>query len=531
MENNKLSKETLKNMPNEALIEIILLLQNNVEQLNHNVELLTEQIKINNQRKFGRSAETASTLFEVQQFDLAFNEAEATVDETVEEPTVEQLPKKKKKQKGKKENDLKKITNHREVIIEMTDEELNEKYGKGKWKKLPMETVVKLEHHPAYFEVVTYKIGVYAKNDNETIVRAERPQELLPGSIITPSLMSSILFAKYVNAVPLYRQEQAYQSNDVFISRQNMANWTIKMSELYLNAYYDEMKKEMMNEKILNVDETPFLVTKDGRKAGSKSYMWVYRSSNEKKIVLYDYQLTRKAEHPRQFLMNYYGVVVSDGYAAYHQLEKQHPEKFKVAGCWAHLKRIFATVIKSVGQEVSKGTVAETASLKIAKIYHMDNKGKDMTFEEREKYRQEIIKPLVDEFFEWAKVTQPKVPANSETGKGLQYAINQEPYLRTFLTNPIIPLDNNAAERSIRPFCLGKKNWVMIDTIRGAQASAVIYSIVETAKANDLKIYDYLKYLLEELPKYITTSKSEITSKLFPWSDDFPQELRKATDK
>lgn len=529
MENIKLSKEVLKSMPNDALIEIILLLQNNVEQLNHNIELLTEQIKINNQRKFGRSTEITSSLFEVQQFDLAFNEAEATVDETVEEPTEKQLPK--KKQKGAKENSLKKITNHREVLIEMTDTELNEKYGEGKWKKLPMETIVKLEHHPAYFEVVTYKIGVYAKNDNETIVRAEKPKELLPGSIVTPSLMSSILFAKYVNAVPLYRQEQAYQSSDVFISRQNMANWTIKMSDLYFKVYYDEMKKEILKEEILNVDETPFHVTKDGRKAGSKSFMWVYRSSHEKEIVLYDYQLTRQAQHLQRFLKNYTGIITSDGYAAYHKLAKEHPEQFQVAGCWSHLKRIFATTIKSVGKEASKGTVTETAALKISRLYHMDNKGKDMTLEKRKQYRQEIIKPIVDEFFEWAKINYPKVPTNSETGKGLQYAINQEQYLRVFLTNPIIPLDNNAAERSIRPFCLGKKNWVMIDTIQGAQASAVIYSIVETAKANDLKIYDYIKYLLEELPKYVNTFNSELPTKLFPWSPDFPQEIRKATDK
>lgn len=125
----------------------------------------------------------------------------------------------------------------------------------------------------------------------------------------------------------------------------------------------------------------------------------------------------------------------------------------------------------------------------------------------------------------------PQLPTNSETGKGLQYAINQEPCLRTFLTNPIIPLDNNTAKRSIRPFCLGKKNWGMIDTIQGAHASAVIYSIVETAKTNDLKIYDYLKYLLEDLSKYVTTSKSEMPSKLFSWLTYFPQELRKATNK
>lgn len=526
MENVKLSKETLKNMSNEALVEVVLLLQNNIEQLNHNIELLTEQLKINNQRKYGRSSETASSMFEQQQFDFAFNEAEASVDESAEEPTVKQLPK--KKQKGAKENNLKKITNHREVLIEMTDDELNKKYGEGKWKKLPMETIVKLEHHPAYFEVVTYKIGVYAKNDNETIVRAERPQELLPGSIVTPSLISSILFAKYVNAVPLYRQEQAYQNNDVFISRQNMANWTIKMSEMYFNSYYKEMKKELVKEEILNVDETPFLVTKDGRPAGSQSYMWVYRSSNNKKMVLYDYKHTRNSEYPLEYLNGYKGIIVCDGFSGYHKIGREHPEQFQIAGCWVHLKRIFATIIKSIGEEKAKGTVAEKATKKISYLYHMDNKGEDMKQEERKKYRQEIIKPIVDEFFEWAKAIYSKVPSQSETGKGLQYAINQEKYLRLFLTNPIIPLDNNAAERSIRPFCLGKKNWVMIDTIRGAEASAVIYSIVETAKANNLKIYDYINYLLEELPKYTNIPNSELPSKLFPWSDDFPQELRKA---
>lgn len=527
MEEIEFTDELLKQMPHEALRKIILMLQQDVKQLNKNVELLNEHIKVMNQRTYGRKTEKTSELFEMQQLDLAFNEAEFTEDETVSEPTVENLPKK-KKEKGHKENSLKKITNHREVLIELTVEQLNEKYGESKWKKLPYETIVKLEHHPACFEVVTYKIGVYAKNDNETIIRAEKPKELIPGSIATPSLVASIMFGKYVNALPLYRQEQAYKANDVFINRQTMANWTIKVAEKYLKPLWEVFKKEMVDSKLIGADETPCLVNKDGRSAGSKSYMWVYRSDEEKNIVLYDYQKTRKEEHPREFLEAYHGILTTDGYQVYHTLEAKNPDKFIVSGCWEHLKRKFAVEVKAIGKQKAKGTLAEQAALKISNLYHIDNKGKDLTNEERAEYRQNIVKPFVDEFFAWVRDNIKKVPEKSETGTAFKYALNQEKYLRVFLTNPIIPMDNNAAERAIRPFCIGKKNWIFMDTLKGAEASAIIYSIVETAKANNLRLYDYLKYILEELPNYVG-AKSEIPPKLLPWAEDLPVELKKTT--
>ena len=527
MEQMKFTEDLLKQMPQEALIQLVLMLQQNINQLNKNVELLTEQIKIMNQRNYGRKTEKASELFELQHLDLTFNEAECTADESEPEPTIENLPKK-KKEKGHKENSLKKITNHREVLIEMTDEELNVKYGEGKWKKLPYETIVKLEHHPACFEVVTYKIGVYAKDDNQTIVRAEKPKELIPGSIATPSLVASIMFGKYVNALPLYRQEQAYKANDVNISRQTMANWTINVGFTYLKPLWETLKKEMMDSPIINADETPCLVNKDGRAAGSKSYMWVYRSDEKKKIVVYDYQRTRKEEHPREFLADYSGILTTDGYQVYHTLENNNPDKFIVAGCYEHLKRKFAIEVKAIGKQKVKGTLAEQAVLKIANLYHIDNKGKDLPLEERKEYRQKIVAPFVDEFFSWVRENIDKVPSKSETGKGFSYALNQEKYLRVFLTNPIIPMDNNAAERAIRPFCIGKKNWLFMDTLKGAEASAIIYSIVETAKANNLRLYDYLRYILEELPNYVDGAKNEIPSNLLPWSEDLPIELRKS---
>lgn len=532
MENSKLTRDTLKNMPSDALVEIILMLQNNIEQLNRNVELLTEQIKISNQRKYGRSTETAPTLFEQQELDLIFNEVEKLCDsfDKVEEPVIDEVIRSKRGRKSKMDN-LKKITNKREVLIELTEEELNNKYGTGKWKKLPYEIITKLEHHPEMFEVVTYKIGVYSKNDNQTIVRAERPLDLKPGSIVTPSLMAGIMFSKYVNAMPLYRYEKSLSLNDVFISRQNMANWTISVGLKYLEPFYNEMKKELIKGSIIHADETPFDVTKDGRKAGSHSYMWVYRSnSNDSSnpVILYDYQHTRKAEHPKNFLVDYNGVLVTDGYQVYHSLEKQNPDKFKVAGCWVHLKRRFATVTKATS---AKGSIAEKAALMISKIYHEDHSGAALDDKKRLEHRQNKVKPLVDEFFVWVKEVKPTVAAQSETGKGLTYAINQETFLRTFLENPLIPMDNNAAEIAIRPFTIGRKNWVLVDTPRGAKVSAIIYSLTETAKANNLKVYYYLKYLLEELPKYVNDLSYSIPEELMPWSKSLPQELFKELKK
>ena len=218
-----MKEEELINLDKKILVEMVLSLQETIDQLSGNMNLLLEQIKLMNSRSFSNKAETASSLNASWSSILYFNEAEALCDEETDEPAIETVVRK-KKQKGHKEEFLKKITNHRDIELYLTDDELNNKYGKGKWKKLPDEIISKLEHHPASFEVVNYHIGVYAADDNQTIIRALKPAELIPGSIVTPSLLSSIIFAKYVNGVPLYRQEKAFENSDIFLSRTNMAN-------------------------------------------------------------------------------------------------------------------------------------------------------------------------------------------------------------------------------------------------------------------------------------------------------------------
>ena len=349
MEMKKLSEEEVESLPKDIIIKLFMSMQSSVESLEATIKLLSEQIKIMNQRSFGRSTEKQSSgIFE--QLELGFNEPEVLFDLLQPEPTLEEAAPR-KKAKGKRASDIQKITNHREEYIELSEEELNERFGKSGWKRLPYQIITKLEHIPASFEAVTYKIGVYAAKDNQTIIRAQKPVELWPNSIATPSLVSSIIWGKYVNAVPLYRQEKTYQENQINISRSTMANWMIQASDNYFIHFYDRLKEEMIKQDILHADETPFEVSKDGRKAGSKSYMWVYRTGaheEEKRIVLYDYRSTRSHEHPQRFLEGFRGTLVCDGYSAYHQLAKEDPESFTVAGCWTHLKRKFTTLIKAV---------------------------------------------------------------------------------------------------------------------------------------------------------------------------------------
>ncbi len=527
MSDVNLSEKELDRMPKEALVAMIMGLQSTVSELNRTVQILSEQVRVMTQRNYGRKTEQVSAL--QMELELAFNDVEFTADPGEPEPSLEEAAPRKTRPAGKRAEDIKKITNHRTVQVKLSKEELDKMFGEGKWKELPPQVITKLEHIPASFEAVTYEIGVYASADNQTIIRAEKPAELWQNSIATPSLVSSIIFGKYVNAVPLYRQEQVYRQNNVSISRATMANWMIAASDRYLKYYYAALKRELLKKSHLHADETTVEVSKDGRKTGARSYMWVYTTDEYTpvpgQIVLYDYQLTRSHEHPRNFLRGFTGIVSSDAYQAYHELEREDPETFKVAGCWVHAKRYYSEIIKANGTKGKKGTFADKAVKKISKIFHEDNKLKDLEPEERLKKRQKDIKPLVDDYFDWVRKNQPYVDPRSQTGKAFSYSLNQEKYLRTFLDDPMVNMDNNQAERAIRPFTVGRKNWVMIDTIRGAEASAVLYSLAETAKANNLRTYDYFCYLLTELPKYIHDFETDIPESLFPWSEQFPKEL------
>lgn len=536
----KYTEEQLNSVDKSFLIQLLLQQQEQLEAItkelhasNEKIQLLMEQVILGKQNRFGRSSEkmedTSQICFrEIDGTIIFFNEAEAICDLNAAEPEdLELKSPKQPKRKGKKEADLSGLPVRR-IDHYLSEEELEAEFGVRGWKQLPDAISRKYHFVPAKVEVEEHHIGVYASKTDEHMVKADHPKALLHGSLVSPSLGAAIINGKYVNAVPLYRLEQEFQRYDLQITRQNMANWCIRLAEEYLSILYDYLHKELYFYHVIQADETPVLVNHDGRGAGSKSWMWVYRSGHlyqKQQIVLYEYQQTRNASHPREFLKGYDGICVTDGYQVYHTLEKELKE-LTIAGCWVHCRRRFDEALKLIPKSYQKESNAFLLMKQIQAIYREEGKLNDLSSDERLKQRQAVIKPLVDAFFAYLKTIN--VSKKDKFGDAVGYALNQEKYLRVFLTDGDVPIDNNASERAIRGFCIGKKNWQMIDTIHGAKSSAIIYSIVETAKANNLKPFDYVQHLLEEIPKHMNDKDCSFLEDLLPWSEKLPAGIRKA---
>lgn len=536
----KYTEEQLNSVDKSFLIQLLLQQQEQLEAItkelhasNEKMQLLMEQVILGKQNRLGRSSENMEDTSQIcfQEVDgtiVFFNEAEAVYDLNEKEPDELELKSPKQpKRKGKKESDLSGLTVRR-IDHYLSEEELEIEFGVNGWKQLPDAISKKYHFVPARVEVEEHHIGVYASKTDEHMVKADHPKALLHGSLVSPSLGAAIINGKYVNAVPLYRLEQEFQRYGLQITRQNMANWCIRLAEEYLSILYDHLHEELYFYHVIQADETPVLVNHDGRKAGSKSWMWVYRSGHlyqDRQIVLYEYQQTRNASHPREFLKGYDGICVTDGYQVYHTLEKEL-EELTIAGCWVHCRRRFDEALKLIPKPSQKESNAFLLMKQIQAIYREEGKLNDLSSDERLKQQQAVIKPLVDAFFAYLKTIN--VSKKDKFGDAVRYALNQEKYLRVFLTDGDVPIDNNASERAIRGFCIGKKNWQMIDTIHGAKSSAIIYSIVETAKANNLKPFDYVQYLLEEIPKHMNDKDCSFLEDLLPWSEKLPAEIRKA---
>lgn len=509
------------------------LLTKEVQSLNEKMQTLMEQLVLSNKARFGRSSEKMDdaaqiSFMEVDGTIVFFNEAEAICNLLADEPEDLEPKTRGKKTSGKKEADMSGLPVNR-INHYMTEEELISEFGANGWKQLPDAISKQYKFVPAKVMVDEHHVGVYASKKDGHMVKAKHPSGLLKASPVSASLAAAIMNGKYVNAVPLYRLEKEFERYGLSITRQNMANWMIRLGETYISVMYDYLHELIYDYHVIQADETPVLVNKDGRKAGSKSYMWVYRSgymNPEKQIILYEYQLTRNASHPRKFLKDFKGICVTDGYQVYHTLEKEK-EDLTIAGCWVHMRRRFEQAQEVIPKEARKGNVSYMAMKQIQAIYREEGKLKDLSSTERLEQRQAIIKPLVEAFFVYLKQNQAEVPGSGKLHDAFTYALNQEKYLKVFLEDGDVPIDNNASERAIRGFCVGKKNWQMIDTINGAKTSAMIYSIAETAKANNLKPYDYFEHLLKEIPIHMEDTNRSFLKDLLPWSDRLPNHIRK----
>jgi len=434
---------------------------------------------------------------------------------------VSEITYKRRKRTGKREEDLSGLP------VERIDYELSE--GKRAcpecgeiMRDVGVSVRKELKLIPAKVVVVEHASHSYAcrnceqNNIKVPFAKAESPKPLINGSLASPSLVAHIAVQKYASGMPLYRLENGFRYDGVSISRQNMANWVITCSERYLEGVYETLKAHLLAEKYLHADETTVQVLREpGRKPQSKSYEWIYRTGTgaKRKIAIYDYKETRSQEHPRTFLKDFKGLLHTDGYQVYHNL----PQDITVIGCWAHVRRKFETIIKSIPGEKRKTADAACGMAYINALFSFERQFEKLSPEGRHQKRLEHAKPVSDAFFAWAESlgALPKTPLGEATG----YALSQRRFLENVFIDGRTEISNNRAERAVKSFVMGRKAWLFSATPAGARASSVMYSIIETAKDNGLHPYYYMEYLLQKLPG---TDASELES-LLPWSETLPQ--------
>lgn len=529
-----LTKEQLKGFKKDVLIDMVLALSGQISEMNEKLDLLTERLNILNDDQFGRQSEKISVLDDI--LGPFFNESEVIVaeasEEELQEPSAEDIhPKKRTPHPKGSRKDLLAELEQKDIDHELSGNSLICASCGSELKYLGKKLTQRLQFQPASFVLENHYVYSYKCGNCGTIVSAEHPLTLFDGSLASPSLLSGIATAKFTNAMPYDRMEQSFRDLDVVLHRQTMARWMIRIAEKYFSLIYERMKEELLSNRIIHADETTVVVSKDGRRAGAKSYMWVYTDEKGKHpVVIYEYQKTRASEHPKTFLEFYKGWLCCDGYEAYHGLN----EDVTVCGCWVHAVRYFkdaAKALKDLPHRSGEMSISEEAIRRVADIFHTDKGWKELSYEERMDLRNTELKEKMTDYFDWLESIRDQAPPKSQTGKGITYSLNQKKYLLGVLSNPDVPLDNSEAERKIRSFVVSRKNFVLIDTIAGAEASAIMFSMSETLKANGLKAHEYFKYVLTEMPQHMGKKFKDpsFVDDLLPWSDKLPPELQKTT--
>lgn len=502
------------------LRELLTEKDNEITRLKLKVEWLTQQFRLMQARQFGSSSE--KTTANAEQISL-FNEVEATADPETPEPETLQITYARKKQKGKREADFSGLPTE-QVIHELPESERVCPDCGGEMHACGHDVLRReLTCVPAQYKVTEHVQTAYScrrcerTSDRVPMKKSEVPAAMIPGSgVASPSLLAQILNNKYTLALPLYRQEQELKRIGVNISRQTMSNWVVTAHQRWFEEFFRLLHTELLGNAILHADETTLQVLhEDGRKANQKSYVWLYGTSGDAKrpVVLYDYQPSRAGECASNFLNGFSGKLHTDGYDAYHC---KLPPEIMVVGCWAHMRRKFADALKTLPRGIRNKSPAQIGLNYCNQLFGLeaDYTKLGFSFEDRHRARLKNSKPVAEAFFAWAKTEYDRNPTPKTTyGAALTYAVNQKGWLMNVFLDGRLEVSNNRAERSVRPFAVGRKNWLFCNTPRGADASAAVYSIIETAKANGLKPFEYLKFLLERLP-YGSAAED-----CLPWSE------------
>lgn len=415
---DKYTADELNKLGQKELVGLVLSMQDQVSRLNTNLETLIEAVRADKQNHFGRQTERLDQI--VGQLSL-FNEAEGYAEDAGEEPDEDEviITVKRKKKKGQREEDVKGLPREPHNHL-LTDEQLDEYFGKGCWRRMPQEKYIRVRCQPAVYTVEdhTVDVAVGTNGDHQDeFLRGDRPKDLLRNSIVTPSLMAAIMNTKFVNSLPYYRLENEFRCSGLNLSRQTMANWTVLVSEKYLMALVERFREEQMKETVLHCDETPVQVIHDNdpndpndqkRAAGHKNYMWVHRSgefNTKTPTIIFEYLRGRGHEGPLEYYKDFNGILMTDGLNQYHMIASMLPGLTN-ANCWAHARRDYADALKAIGkgnEKAIKTSLAYQALARIKTIYKIEGTLSDLSPEERLRERQKSIKPLVDEYFTWVK--------------------------------------------------------------------------------------------------------------------------------
>ena len=468
------------------------ILEEKTKELEFLNAMLSDRLTLAQRKQFGPSSEKYADGY--TQLNL-FNEAEQEADPDAPEPEMEEIHPssyKRKKRSGKKEEDLSAFETTEVIEYKLTGADRNCPDCNTKYKVVTKETVKRLKFVPARFEVAEEVTYVYSCPKRGAVKRPEKAPSLLKGSVATPSLAAGIMNAKYVGGMPLARQEREFARYDLNLSTKTMANWIIQCADRYLQPLYELMKEEFLRSRYAHGDETRVQVIDEPEQKGStQNWMWVYLTdeySGSPRMVLFQYERTRAGYHPVEFLGDQFqGYFTCDGYQAYHSL----PERIAVTGCMAHARRRFdesVTVLKKdFTKEQLKETTAYQAMARIGMFYKL--------------------------------------------GEAVLYTLNQETDLKRYLEDGRLSIDNLAAERALKNFAIGRRNWLFAKSIRGAQASATVYSITETALLNGLKPYNYLTYVMEKMKDLGAFPAKEEMLELLPWSSNLPDDCRSKLKK
>ncbi|UZE97201.1 IS66 family transposase [Alkalimarinus alittae] len=496
--------------------------QAEVDKKQARVEQLEEQWRLFLHRKFASQSEKAPGQGEL------FNETEETAEDPILELDAEAIlsPETKTKAKTRGRKPLPSELPRVKVIHDLPESERQCPCG-CQLSEIGEETSEQLDIIPAKIRVLQHIQKKYAcKACEDKVKTAFKPAQPIPKSNASAGLLAHIAVSKYQDALPLYRQEGMFKRVGIHLPRQTLANWVIRSSEL-LQPLINLMRDQLLASPVIHCDETVVKVLKEPDKpASSQSYMWVQVAGPpQQRIILFDYDQSRSGQVPLRLLSGYQGYLQTDGYEGYNAVASQ-PGVTQLC-CMAHARRKFMEAKKAQPKAKAKTrSKVDVAIDMIGKLYGLERAYQDATPENRYQMRQEKAKPVLEKLRHWLDKTLPAVPPTTLLGKALNYLHKYWSRLTTYLEDGRLNIDNNIAENAIRPFVIGRKNWLFSDTPRGAHASARIYSVIETAKANGLEPYAYLKQLFTELPRVSSVDDVEA---LLPWNQNLTTLLMNET--